>query len=59
MIQFNLLPDVKLNYIKTRQTKRLVTLIAIFATSVALIILINRLKVIATSSKTRLTSTKF
>lgn len=31
MIQFNLLPDVKLDYIKTRRTKRTVTSIALLA----------------------------
>lgn len=35
MIQFNLLPDVKLAYIRTHQTKRLVTLVAISVTALA------------------------
>lgn len=40
MIQLNLLPDVKLDYIKTRRTKRMVTLIAGGVASVSLGILI-------------------
>ena len=40
MIQFNLLPDVKLDYIKTRHTKRLVVLASIFAAGLSLVTLI-------------------
>ncbi len=36
MIQFNLLPDVKLEYIKAKRTKRSVMLVSIIATGVAL-----------------------
>ena len=39
MIQFNLLPDVKLEYIKTRRTKRLVTIISLVAAGVSVAIL--------------------
>jgi Tfp pilus assembly protein PilN len=41
MIQFNLLPDVKIEYIKARRTKRLVTVISIIvaATSVVVFLL--------------------
>ena len=39
MIQFNLLPDVKLSYIKTRQTKRLVTIISTSSAGFMLLIL--------------------
>ena len=39
MLQFNLLPDVKLQYIKTRRTQRLVTVISVIATVVALVVL--------------------
>jgi hypothetical protein len=38
MIQFNLLPDVKLEYIKTRRTKRMVISVALIASGVALCI---------------------
>lgn len=42
MIQFNLLPDIKLEYIKARRTKRMVMLISFVVTgvSVALIVLL-------------------
>lgn len=40
MIQFNLLPDVKLQYIKTERTKRAVIGISLIASAVALVIFI-------------------
>lgn len=40
MIQFNLLPDVKLEYIKTERTKRLVITVAILASAAALAIFV-------------------
>jgi len=40
MVQFNLLPDVKLEYVKTQRTKRLLTLISLFASVGALIVLL-------------------
>jgi uncharacterized protein YoxC len=40
MIQFNLLPDVKLEYLKARRTRQLVVSISIIATVVSLAILI-------------------
>lgn len=40
MIQFNLLPDVKLAYIKAQRTKRLVTLISLFVGGGCLFILV-------------------
>ena len=40
MIQFNLLPDVKIQYIKARRQKRLVVLIASLATVVAVAVFI-------------------
>jgi hypothetical protein len=40
MIQFNLLPDVKLEYIKARRTKRLVLMASTIVTGVALAILV-------------------
>jgi Tfp pilus assembly protein PilN len=41
MVQFNLLPDVKLEYVKTERTKRLLTVVSFFASvgGVALLIL--------------------
>lgn len=41
MIQFNLLPDVKIEYLKTRRTKRLVLLGASTVTGIALAIMIG------------------
>lgn len=38
MVQFNLLPDVKLQYIKARRTKRLVTVISVVASAAALVV---------------------
>ena len=40
MIQFNLLPDVKLAYIKTRRVKRLVVIISLCAAGASLAVLI-------------------
>ncbi len=40
MIQFNLLPDVKLDYIKTRRTKRLVVIVSLTAAAISLAVLI-------------------
>jgi Tfp pilus assembly protein PilN len=40
MVQFNLLPDVKLEYVKTQRTKRLLTLVSLFAGAGALAILL-------------------
>jgi len=40
MIQFNLLPDVKQQYVKARQMQRLVTLVSIAASAASLFILI-------------------
>lgn len=40
MIQFNLLPDVKLQFVKTRRTKRLMSLISVGASVVALFLLL-------------------
>lgn len=40
MVQFNLLPDVKQEYIKTRRTKRLMILVSIGASGLAVFILV-------------------
>lgn len=40
MIQFNLLPDVKLEYIRTQRTKRLIMAISVLVSSVALVIMV-------------------
>src|SRR5690349_4497120 len=40
MIQFNLLPDVKLQYIKTRRTKRLTMIISVISAAACLTLLI-------------------
>lgn len=40
MIQFNLLPDIKLEYIKTTRTKRLIMLIAAMITAISLTVMI-------------------
>lgn len=39
MIQFNLLPDVKLQYIKARRTKRLMELVSVIVIAVSLVVL--------------------
>lgn len=54
MIQFNLLPDVKLEYIKTRRTKRLIMLIASVVTGVSLTVMILLLTVVNGFQKTHL-----
>lgn len=40
MIQFNLLPDIKLKYIKAQHQKQLITSISVLATAVAIVILV-------------------
>ncbi len=40
MIQFNLLPDIKLEYIRTRRTKRLIMLIASVVTAVSVTVMV-------------------
>jgi hypothetical protein len=40
MIQFNLLPDVKLEYVKTQRTKRFLTLLSIVASAAGIAILL-------------------
>lgn len=40
MVQFNLLPDVKLEYVKTQRTKRLLMLISVIVSIVSLTILL-------------------
>lgn len=50
MIQFNLLPDVKLQYIKAEQTRRLVTLVSIIvsAASIGILLLVFSLNALQT-----------
>jgi len=40
MVQFNLLPDVKLEYVRTQRTKRLLTLVSVFASAAGIAILL-------------------
>ena len=40
MVQFNLLPDVKLEYVKTQRTKRLLTLVSTFASIAGVVLLV-------------------
>jgi Tfp pilus assembly protein PilN len=40
MIQFNLLPDVKLEYVKTQRTKRFLTLVSVLVSVVGLALLV-------------------
>lgn len=54
MIQFNLLPDVKLEYIKTTRTKRLIMLIAATITAIALTVMIMLITIVHGFQKTHL-----
>lgn len=54
MIQFNLLPDVKLEYIKTRRAKRLVMLISSLVTAVSVTVLILLVMVVHVFQKQHL-----
>lgn len=54
MIQFNLLPDVKIEYVKAQRSKRLVTVAAIFATAVSFGIFILLLIIVQGVQKTSL-----
>lgn len=56
MIQFNLLPDVKLEYIKARRSKRMVLMTAIIVAGVALTIFILLFLVVNVYQKQRLNS---
>ena len=40
MVQFNLLPSVKLEYVKTQQTKRLLAMISVIVSAVSLVVLL-------------------
>jgi hypothetical protein len=51
MIQFNLLPDVKVNLIKAKKTNRLVVSIAFLATIVSVIILLLMISLLAAQKK--------
>ena len=51
MIQFNLLPDVKVAYIKAKKAKRIVIVIAGVAVVVSLIILILMISAVALQKK--------
>ena len=46
MIQFNLLPDVKLEFIKTRRTKHMVSLICTTVIVVSLVVLVGLFSVV-------------
>lgn len=46
MIQFNLLPDIKLEYMRARRTKRLVVAVSAVVTGVSLVIMITLLLVV-------------
>lgn len=56
MIQFNLLPDVKLDYVKTRRTKRTVTSIALITSAATLGILILLFMVVNLAQRNHLTN---
>lgn len=55
MIQFNLLPDIKLDYIKTRRTKRLVVIVSLFAAGVTLTALIIMFLTVQVAQKKHIT----
>lgn len=54
MIQFNLLPDVKLDYVKTKRTRRTVTSISVLVSAVSLGLLILLFMVVNVFQKTHL-----
>ena len=55
MIQFNLLPDVKLEYIKTRRTKRLVVIVSMFAAGISVAALIIMFLTVQVAQKKHIT----
>ena len=55
MIQFNLLPDVKLDYIKTRRTKRLVMIGSLFAAGVSVAALVVMFLTVQVAQKKHIT----
>jgi len=56
-VQFNLLPDVKLDFIKTQRTKHLVTTIALLAAGVAVVIFVLTLATVEGLQKKQLSDT--
>ena len=54
MIQFNLLPDVKIAYIKAQRMKRMVTMVSILVTGVSLFILVSLFLLINVAQKQHL-----
>ena len=56
MIQFNLLPDVKLEYIKARRTKQTVIMVSIIVASASLVIFVLLFSVVNFVQKTHLSN---
>lgn len=54
MIQFNLLPDVKIEFIKAKRTKRLVMMVAILSSGASLIIMVSLFLLINIAQKQHL-----
>lgn len=54
MVQFNLLPDVKLEYVRARRTKRIVMVFAVLASVVALVIFVGLLLLVDVAQKKNL-----
>lgn len=54
MVQFNLLPDVKLEYVRARRTQRVVMAISVLASTVALVIFIMLLLFVDVAQKKNL-----
>lgn len=56
MVQFNLLPDIKQEFIRARRTKRLVMAVAILLSAISLIIFIILLIIVDVAQKTNLSN---
>ncbi len=54
MIQFNLLPDVKLEYIKTQQTRRVIVLVSVIVSAVCVGLLVTQFLTVAVYQKQKL-----
>jgi hypothetical protein len=54
MIQFNLLPDIKLEYMRTKRTKRIVMVTSVAISSAALLIFVSLLMAVGIFQKTHM-----
>jgi len=58
MIQFNLLPDVKKEYVKTKRTKRMITTVSLFSSIAAIVIVAIMFSIVNIAQKKHINDIK-